>query len=197
MGPGMPDLLRLPAHAKSGAVHVVIESPKGSRVKLKWDPRLGAITLSRPLPSGLSYPYDWGFVPGTLADDGDPLDALVYWDAGSYPGVVLACRPVGVVKLEQDRKRNGARIRNDRLVAVPVKDERGATLASALDLPCRVRDELEQFFLHTIFFEPKNPRLLGWGGPDEAAALVDVAVRAAGRPAGRAPRRTVAPRPGG
>ena len=93
----MQDLLRLPARAASGAVHVVIESPKGSRVKLKWDPALGAITLSRPLPSGLSYPYDWGFVPGTLADDGDPLDALVYWDAGSYPGVVLACRPVGVV----------------------------------------------------------------------------------------------------
>ena len=175
----MHDLLRLPARAASGAVHVVIESPKGSRVKLKWDPALGAITLSRPLPSGLSYPYDWGFVPGTLADDGDPLDALVYWDAGSYPGVVLACRPVGVVKLEQDRKGNGARIRNDRILAVPVKDERGAALASALDLPCRVRDELEQFFLHTIVFEPKNPRLLGWGGPDEAAALLDAAVRAA------------------
>jgi inorganic pyrophosphatase len=175
----MADLLRLPPRAASGAVHVVVESPRGSRLKLKVDPALGVLSLSRPLPLGLAYPYDWGFVPGTLAEDGDPLDALVFWEAASFPGVVLPCRVLGAVLLEQDRKSDGARVRNDRLLVRPVKDERGEGLSSALDLPRRVRGELEQFFLHAIFFEPKNPRLLGWEGPEGAERILDAAVRAA------------------
>ncbi|HSN92981.1 MAG TPA: inorganic diphosphatase [Anaeromyxobacteraceae bacterium] len=177
----MIDLLRLPPRAPSGAVHVVVESPRGSRLKLKLDADLGVLSLSRPLPLGLAYPYDWGFVPGTVAQDGDPLDALVCWEAASFPGVVLPCRLLGAVLLEHDRRRDGARVRNDRLIVRPVEDERGADLSSALDLPRRVRDELEQFFLHAIFFEPKNPRLLGWEGPEGAAQILDAAVRAAGR----------------
>jgi inorganic pyrophosphatase len=175
----MADLLRLPARDASGAVHVVVESPRGSALKLKLEPALGVLTLSRPLPLGLVYPYDWGFVPGTLAQDGDPLDAMVYWEGTSFPGVVLPCRLLGAVKLEQDRRRDGTRVRNDRLVVRPLKDERGAGLASALDLPPRVRAELEQFFLHAVFFEPKNPRLLGWEGPEGAERILDAAVRAA------------------
>jgi inorganic pyrophosphatase len=77
-----------------------------------------------------------------------------------------------VVRLEQDSKRNG-RVRNDRILAVPVKHPRGDDLRRPEDLPARVREEIAQFFLSAIFFEPKNPALLGWGGPDEAAALVD------------------------
>jgi len=186
----MVDLLRLPPRSASGAVHVVVESPRGSTLKLKVDPSLGVLSLSRPLPLGLAYPYDWGFVPGTLAEDGDPLDALVCWEGASFPGVVLPCRVLGAVMLEQDRKRDGGRVRNDRLLVRPVKDERGAGLASALDLPRRVRAELEEFFLHAIFFEPKNPRLLGWEGPEGAERLLESAVRAAARPrAAAAPRR--------
>lgn len=192
----MTDLARLPARAASGAVHVVVESPRGSRLKLKWDPGLDAFGLSRPLPLGLAYPYDWGFVPGTRAQDGDPLDALVYWDQASHPGIVLACRAIGAVMLEHDRRSDGARVRNDRLLVVPVKDERATSLESALDLPGRVRDEIEKFFLDAIFFEPKNPRMLGWCGPDEAEALVDAAalgLGGAGRRAGGVamPRRRV------
>jgi inorganic pyrophosphatase len=175
----MADLARLPPRAAAGVLHVVVESPRGSRVKLKWDPELGAMGLSRPLPAGLVYPFDWGFVPGTRAEDGDPLDAMVYWDVGSYPGVVLPCRAIGVVKLEQRRKRDGRRVRNDRLVVVPVTHEREAELTSALQLPARVRDELVQFFLAAIVFEPKDPRILGWGDPAEAERLVDAAIAAA------------------
>jgi inorganic pyrophosphatase len=186
----MADLLRLPARAGPGTLHVVVESPRGASAKLRWDAGLGAMTLSRSLPLGLVYPYDWGFVPGTRAEDGDPLDALVYWDVQSWPGVVLRCRLVGAVMLEHDRRSDGARVRNDRLLVVPVKHDRGGP-ASALDLPERVRAELEQFFLHAICFEPKNPRLLGWVGPDEADLLVDAAIRAAGP---RARRASPAPR---
>jgi len=167
----MVDLIRIPARDPQGATRVVIESPRGATVKLKFDPDLGAMSVSRPLPLGLAYPFDWGFVPGTRAEDGDPLDALVYWDVSSYPGIVVPCRAIAVVRLEQDSKTNG-RVRNDRILAVPVKHSRGDGVASPDDLPARAKDEIAQFFLSAIFFEPKNPRLLGWGGADEADRLV-------------------------
>jgi inorganic pyrophosphatase len=172
----MTDLARLPARDEEGHVRVVIESPRGSPVKLKYDTSLGVMTVSRPLPLGLSYPYDWGFVPGTRAPDGDPVDALVYWDVPSHPGVVVPCRLIGVVRLEQDSKSNG-RVRNDRILAVPVKHPRGDGVTRPDDLPPRVRDEIAQFFVSAIFFEPKNPKLLGWGGPDEADRIVDGCAR--------------------
>jgi inorganic pyrophosphatase len=168
----MVDLAAIPARDARGAVRVVVESPRGATLKVKYDPALGAMSVSRPLPLGLAYPYDWGFVPGTRAEDGDPLDALVYWDVPSYPGVVVPCRAIAVVRLEQDSKTNG-RVRNDRILAVPVKHSRGDAITSPDDLPARVKDEIAQFFLSTIFFEPKNPSLLGWGGPEEAAHLID------------------------
>ena len=100
------------------------------------------------------------------------MDALVYWDAVSFPGVVVPCRPIGVVRLEQDsRTKLGRRVRNDWIVAVPVNHSR---LATPSPIPrrtsaSRVRDEIAQFFPSSaIFFEPKNPALLGWGGPEEA-----------------------------
>jgi len=168
----MVDLTHLPPRDQQGAVRVVVESPRGATVKLKYDAALCAMSVSRPLPLGLAYPYDWGFVPGTRAADGDPVDALVYWDVPSYPGVVVPCRAIAVVRLEQDSKVNG-RVRNDRILAVPVKHSRGAAIGSPDDLPGRVKDEIAQFFVSTIFFEPKNPLLLGWGGPDEAERLID------------------------
>jgi inorganic pyrophosphatase len=168
----MPDLARLPPRDPQGNVRVVIEAPRGALVEIKYDTALGTMTVSRPLPLGLSYPYDWGFVPGTRAPDNDPVDALVYWDVPTFPGVVVPCRAIGVVRLEQDSKSNG-RVRNDRVLAVPVKHPRGDDVRSVADLPARVRDEIAQFFLSAIFFEPKNPTLLGWGGPEEADKLVD------------------------
>jgi len=67
----------------------MVESPRGSSVKFKYDPDDDVMVLSRPLPAGLAYPYDWGFVPSTRAADGDPLDAVIVWDGTSYPGVVV------------------------------------------------------------------------------------------------------------
>jgi inorganic pyrophosphatase len=181
------DLRHLPARAQDGAIHVVVESPRGATVKLKYEPALGVMTVARALPLGLAYPYDWGFVPGTAAADGDPVDAMIVWDAASYPGTVVRCRAVGVVRLEQDRKGGGGRIRNDRLILLPVMYERGAPVEDAEDLPRRLREEIEQFFLMTVVFGRKNPRVLGWGGAGEADALVDGCCA----PARPAPRRAV------
>jgi len=167
------DLRHLPARAADGAIHVVVESPRGATVKLKYDPELGVMTVARALPLGLAYPYDWGFVPGTCAADGDPVDALIAWDAASFPGTVVRCRAIGVVKLEQDLKGGGGRIRNDRLILLPVKYERAAPVHDVADLPERLRDEIAQFFLMTAVFGMRNPAVIGWGGAAEAERLVD------------------------
>jgi inorganic pyrophosphatase len=89
----MTNYLKLPTWADSSHVHAVVETPRGSRAKLEFDPKLGAFTLAKPLLTGLTYPYDWGFIPSTKAEDGDPLDVLIIHDAATYPGLVLTCNP--------------------------------------------------------------------------------------------------------
>ncbi len=164
------DLEHLPTWTEGG-FHVVVESPRNATLKVKYEPDLRVFLGNRPLPLGFAYPYDWGFVPGTKAPDGDPVDALVYWDVASYPGVVLRCRALAVLDLEQDAK-GGGRERNDRLVVVPLRHVRADPLRSAEDLAPRVRAELAHFFTSAVFFEPKHPRVLGWRGPDAAEAML-------------------------
>jgi len=107
-GINVSDLSALPSFISDGVFRVVVESPRGSTLKLKYDSEHRVMTLSRPLIAGLKYPCDWGFVPSTMAPDSDPLDALVMWDDVSYPGVVLPCRPVGVLYVEQTGRRRAA-----------------------------------------------------------------------------------------
>ena len=165
----MQPLHKLDAFAEDDVFHVVVESPRGSTVKLKWDPRLGAMSVSRPLNLGLSFPYDWGFVPSTEGPDGDPIDALVYWDVSSYPGVVIPCRAIAVVQVDQ--RGGDTRIRNDRVVAVPIEVRREQVSATD-NVPARVREELNQFFLAATALEGKDARVLGWAGPEEALTLI-------------------------
>ena len=151
---------------------VVVESPRGSSVKLKFDSALGVMTLSRPLTLGLVYPCDWGFVPGTRGADGDPLDVAVVWDTATFPGVVLACRAIGVIRIDQRAPGHTSRQRNDRIVALPVKSPRFDRWRSVRDVPARVRQELEQFFLAVTALEDKDVRILGWRGRTEALQAI-------------------------
>jgi inorganic pyrophosphatase len=167
----MRDPLSLPASSADGGLNVVIECPAGATNKIKWEPELGSFSLSRPLPLGLSYPHDWGFVPSTQAEDGDPVDAMVLSEGTTYPGLVISSRPIAVVRLEQNRKRGGGRERNDRLIAVAASGHRHP-FRSVTELAPRVREELERFFLNAVFFEDKEPSVLGWGDADEAWQLV-------------------------
>ncbi|WP_375756316.1 inorganic diphosphatase [Corallococcus exercitus] len=168
------DFTRLPLRGEQDALHVVVESPRGSTVKLKYDPKLQAFTLSRPLTRGFRYPFDWGFIPSTKGPDGDPLDALVYWDVPTWPGVVLPCRALGVLQVDQKKKngKEGERERNDRLLLVPVNAIRSDHLNSYQDLSQRERQELEHFFLAVVHFADKDARILGWAGPDAAERMV-------------------------
>jgi inorganic pyrophosphatase len=97
----MSDLQKLPVWDKNGDVHVVVETPRGSAAKLEFDPELQAFTLSKALMLGLSYPYDWGFVPSTRGEDGDPIDVLVLHDAATSPGLVMKCKIIGVLEVVQ------------------------------------------------------------------------------------------------
>jgi len=165
------DLLHLPTWTKNGMVRVVVESPKGSAVKFDYDPDLEVFAYGKALPLGLTYPYCWGFLPGTRGDDGDPLDVFVLTDAPTFPGVVIECRLVGVLRLEENGKKR--RERNDRLIAVPVADPRVADgCEDVADLPERLRAEMEQFFLSTTFFTHKHAAIRGWKGQKAAAKLV-------------------------
>jgi inorganic pyrophosphatase len=167
----MANLANVPTRDKNGYLRAVIETPRGSAVKLKFDESLEAFELSRSLALGVVYPYDWGFFPSTRAADGDPLDVMVYHEASTYPGIVIPCRAIGVVCVSQKSKKGG-RERNDRLIAVPV-DERRYDDARALDK--RVRQELEQFFVSAVLFEDKGLRIEGWQGPKAAERMIRVA----------------------
>jgi inorganic pyrophosphatase len=165
-----------PAFRQDGSVNVVVETPRGSQAKFKYDPETGAIMLSRPLPAGVVYPYDWGYIPSTRAADGDPIDVMVLWDGTSFPGVVLPSRLIGVLRVEQTGAEPGRRERNDRLFALPIKAPRSAHVQTIFDLPERVRLEIEQFFQTVVAFEGKDLRLLGFEGKDEADRVLRSAI---------------------
>ena len=138
---------------------------------------MNAFTLARPLLEGLAYPFDWGFVPSTRAADGDPLDAMILWDRTTFPGVVIPCRLIGVLAVEQNSKQNpGTRERNDRVVGVPLNAPRYHALKEVRDVESRLREELEAFFTGSVAFEGKDLKLLQWAGASAAYDLVKASI---------------------
>ncbi|HZS40696.1 MAG TPA: inorganic diphosphatase [Polyangia bacterium] len=174
----MKSLLELPPRDRAGNFHAIVESPRGARVKLKYDPALATFTISRPLNLGLAYPFDWGFVPSTRGPDGDPLDVMILHDASTFPGVAFACRALGAIQVTQSSERRQGRERNDRVIAVPVKAPRSDGVVDARQLTERTRRELEQFFLAVSELTPKEPEVIGWAGPDDAERLIEEAIAA-------------------
>jgi inorganic pyrophosphatase len=154
-----------------GQLQVVIETPRRSALKYKFEPTLGAFTVSRQLMTGLSYPYDWGFIPGTRAEDGDPLDAMVLHANATFPGIVLACRALGVISVEQKDGR-GSWIANDRLIVRPDWNGHEPFVEHVRQLPAHLIEQLEQFFVNTSYFTAKKLRIAGWRGPSAAMRLV-------------------------
>jgi inorganic pyrophosphatase len=190
------DLSLIPTFADDDNFHVVIEAPRGSTLKFKYEPRWQAMSISRPLPLGVTYPFDWGFVPSTRAADGDPLDAMVLWDVPSYPGVVVECRAIGVLHVEQNRTNHdpSQRIRNDRIMAIPIAARRQHGIKSFAVLSARVRQELEHFAMAATALEGKDLRIIGWGDAPAAIKLVQDSAYRQRRKTRTARRRTPGPR---
>jgi inorganic pyrophosphatase len=182
------DFSKIPSFADDEFFHVVVEAPRGSALKLKYEPRWQVMSISRPLPLGVTFPFDWGFVPSTLAADGDPLDAMLLWDVASYPGVVVECRAIGVLQVEQNHTREdpSVRIRNDRVLAIPREARRESGVMEVTELPERVRQELERFTIAATALEGKHARVIGWGAARDGLKLVrDRAQRAERSGSGR------------
>jgi inorganic pyrophosphatase len=174
-------LVALPPFHQRGGVHVVIETPRGSPAKFKFQPELGVFMLSRMLTDGTVYPHDWGYIPGTLGPDGDPVDAFVLGAAGSFPGLVIRARAIGLLGVEQSER--GRKFRNDRLLFLPWESTARMPFRDVSELRRGEKDEIERFFQHTVEGTEKTLRFLGWRGPRAALAAVKRGERRRRRPA--------------
>lgn len=154
-------------------LNVIIETPKGSRNKYAYQAENGLFELSKVLPAGTSFPYDFGFVPGTLADDGDPLDAMVIVETECFPGSLLECRPIGVIKAEQ-KEHNKKKERNDRIIAVAIASIDHSELKHVKDMNKNLLDELIHFFEYYNSLRNKKFMFLGIGGHKEAHKIIEL-----------------------
>jgi inorganic pyrophosphatase len=130
---------------ESKQVSVMVESPRGFNQKFDYDPDEQRFRLSKILPAGMVFPFDFGMVPGTKGEDGDPLDMIVIAESGTFPGCLMDCRLVGALQAEQT-ERDGITIRNDRLIGIPLASQQYAEIASIEQLPDTILDQLEAFF---------------------------------------------------
>jgi len=167
-----------PIDSKSEAVNVIIETPKGSRNKFKFDPKCGLFTLGSVLPAGSAFPYDFGYVPGTMADDGDPLDVLLLMDVPAFTGCHVQTRLIGVIEAKQTDEKGEAE-RNDRLVAVAVEAHDYRDLKSLKDMNANLLAELEHFFVSYNQVRGKKFALLAHRGPGPAHEILEEGIRKA------------------
>jgi inorganic pyrophosphatase len=168
----MIDLTRL-AHRLDGQAltcRAVIETPKGQRGKLAYDPASGAFELKRMLPDGMSFPLDFGFVPGTRGQDGDPLDILVLGDEPSPVGTLLTARLIGVIEAEQTEA--GRTVRNDRILAAVAVSHLFAKVTKVDDLPADFLKNLTAFWENYDALRGVQFKVLGVGDGRAAARLI-------------------------
>jgi inorganic pyrophosphatase len=160
---------------KKGTVNVVIETPEKSRNKYKFDLKTGLFKLSKVLPAGMRFPCAMGFIPQTEGQDGDPLDILVFMDEFSYPGCLVECRIIGVIKARQKEK-NGEENRNDRFLAVPAEMTEHDHIRCVADLGKNTLDAIVAFFENYNRMEKKQFRKLSFEDLPEAVSLIKKAI---------------------
>jgi inorganic pyrophosphatase len=152
---------------------VVVETPRGSRNKYKFDQQSGRMKLSKVMPEGMIFPYDFGFLPETKTEDGDPLDVLILSDEPTFPGCQIDCRIIGVIKAIQQERKN--KVRNDRLIAVAAASVLYAGVEQLSDLEPSVLKQVEHFFVNYQKVRDINFNILARDGPRSAWELVKAA----------------------
>jgi inorganic pyrophosphatase len=160
-------------------IQVIIETPKGSRNKYAFDPEQKIFQLMKMLPAGMAFPYDFGFIPSTLAEDGDPTDVLVLMDEPAFAGCLLQCRVVGVIEGVQGKKKKNER--NDRIVAVEQENHSYANVKHVDDLGKEFVRELEEFFVNYHKMLGKTYSIVAVKGPREARRRIKAGIRANAR----------------
>ena len=154
-GPECPEIVR-----------VIVEFPKNSVNKYEYDRELGVFRLDRALYSPMHYPGDYGFIPGTLAGDGDPLDALILVDEPSFTGCLMEVRPVGVLNMVDEREKD------QKILAVPNDNPRFDSIHTIDQVFPHVRKEIEHFFSIYKELQGGTTKMDGWYGPPEARKLI-------------------------
>jgi inorganic pyrophosphatase len=166
------DLSKIPPRPKDGLLNVLIEIPGQSHNKYELDKDTGCFMLDRVLFSAVYYPTDYGFVPNTLADDGDPLDGLVIMDQPTFCGCLIVSRPIGVLEMLDGGEGD------EKILCVPAKDPRYATVKELSDIAPHRLDEILEFFATYKRLEKKSIEIKGWAGLVRANELIEKAIAA-------------------
>lgn len=151
------------------SVHLLVEIPKGSRNKYEWDEELQAIKLDRFLFSSVVYPTDYGFIPDTDGEDGDPLDAMCIVSESTFPGCVIPVKVIGLFKMLDDGEVD------DKILCVPMKDPNLTNVESLEDVGAQLKAEIAHFFAIYKGPEGKIVEVDGWYGREEALKTIEEA----------------------
>jgi inorganic pyrophosphatase len=157
--------------------NVIVETPKGSRVKYAYEPKKGMFIVTKILPEGMMFPFNFGFVPGTLAADGDPLDVLVLNEESVATNTLLSVRPIAVIKATQTETKKGKAQRNDRIVGQAISKEPPLEMREVTIGNARLK-EISVFFETYNKLYGKKFKVLGLAGPGKARKLIEAAIKA-------------------
>ncbi len=162
---------------ESKDINAVIETPKGSRNKYVYDKETGGYKLKKALPAGMVFPFDFGFIPATIADDGDPMDILVLTDAPTFSGCIIESKVIGIIKVQQEKK--GQEVRNDRVIAVQLDSRQYASVERLGDLEEGLLKEIIHFFASYNNITEDKFIPLGNDGAAEAIRLIEKSIQKA------------------
>ncbi len=159
----------------SGNLHAIVDTPKGSRNKFKYDEDSQLFKLSGTLPLGTAFPFDFGYIPPTRGEDGDPLDVLILMDEPAFVGCLVLAKLIGVIEAEQTE--SGETTRNDRLIAVAAYSRNHSHIRFLGDLNSNLVHEIERFFIGYNKTKGKEFEILGRHGPERAVELAENGVK--------------------
>jgi inorganic pyrophosphatase len=161
---------------KKCTCRAIIETPKGCRNKFDYDPDSGLFMLGGLLPEGMMFPFDFGFIPSTLGEDGDPLDILVLMDAPAHVGCLIEVRIIGIIEAEQSE--GGKTETNDRLLGVAIHSYQHENVESLDAVSKTFLDQLEAFFISYNRQRGKKFKVIGTGGPKKAIQFLNAGIQA-------------------
>lgn len=154
-------------------LHIVVETPRGSAQKYNYDKESHFFKFKKSLPVGMVFPYDFGFIPGTNGEDGDPLDLMLISEFPSFPGCLIECRLIGGIKAMQGDKEKNKMVRNDRFLAVPAESVLFEKINSINDLPGALVQQIIDFFINYNAIENVKFENIGILNAEESFQIIE------------------------